>query len=265
MTLGLPITHGNLLSYKRYTIFAARKKCGCVKATSAYQKGMQRILHVLFVNGISTTWDMARADLEDVASIRSREKTYRRLLIGRTDRGKHSHGLLNMGLIIEDKGEKSYSRYRLSLYGILYCLDILDPSKRDIDSMAVKYARFLPRVFGLWRTVKSVLGTDAYNLRILAQGIYLDNVTVARSGNPLYELMSYIHIKYAKNFEYMPEDDLADQISYWFYTYLLHRNRDKLERMLVSDEGLCAWYMEFFCQARAYYADRIKAMGDSIL
>ena len=34
--------------------------------------------------------------------------------------------------------------------------------------------------------------------------------------------MSYIHIKYRRYFESISENDLADQISFWFYTYFLY-------------------------------------------
>ncbi len=49
------------------------------------------------LNGTGTTWDVAKVMvLNDISKVRSREKNYRRLLIGRVDRGKPSEGILQL-------------------------------------------------------------------------------------------------------------------------------------------------------------------------
>ncbi len=52
------------------------------------------------------------------------------------DRKRRSGGILDIGLVIRDKNAKPYAKYSLSLYGILYCIDVLQPDKKDVDRMA---------------------------------------------------------------------------------------------------------------------------------
>ena len=257
--------HGNLLYYKIYTRPAAHRLYGFTSATkSGHQKNVRDLLHVLFAHGPCTTWDMAKTKLRRVSSIREQEKAYRRLLVGRIDRGRYSGGILDIGLVAKTKNAKRpYARYGLSLYGILYCVDVLSPSRKDVDKMAAHYAFLLPKIFGRWRALQSVLGVDAYNLKILSKGIYLNNIRLARADNPLYELMSFIHVKYEKNFESISWNNLAEQVSYWFYTYLLYRNPQKLKKILFHDEKLRHWYMDFFKQAKDHYAQRMRTIRGS--
>ena len=73
--------YGNLMSYKFYIRPEARRLYGNTRATkSKHQQNVHELLHILFVNGAGTTWDMARTMLRKVSTIREQEKTYRRLL-----------------------------------------------------------------------------------------------------------------------------------------------------------------------------------------
>ena len=249
--------HGNLASYRVYVRPMVHKAYGHHAAATKHGDNVHELLHTLFVHGTSTTWDMAKTTFRKTHWIRRQDKIYRRLLVGRSDRGKRSDGIIDLGLVVGEK-TRSYYRYRLSLYGILYCIDAMDPDKKDYDKMASHYSPLLPRIFGNWGRTKRVLGEDAYNLRVLAQGIYLNNINFARPGNPLYELMMYLHTKYSKNFESISEHDLSEQISYWFYTFLLYSAPKKLTRILSSDGDLYKWYMSFFREAKAFYAQRLR-------
>ena len=264
MPLSKTPVFGNLMSYKFYVRPETHRLYGSTGTTkSKHQQNVHDLLRILFVNGNSTTWDMAKTVERKVSAVREQEKSYRRLLVGRIDRNRRSGGILDIGLVIRDKDTGPYAKYRLSLYGILYCIDVLQPTKRDIDRMAAKYSLLLPRVFGRWEHVKSVLGPDAYNLQVLSKGLYLNNSKMAHADNPLYELMSYIHIKYRRSIESISEHDLAEQTSYWFYTYLLYRNPKKLKKMLNSDGETSGWYVDFFKQAKDYYTQRLRTMQNS--
>lgn len=256
---------GNLMSYKVYVRPEAHRLYGSTNVPkSKHQQNVHDLLHILFINGISTTWDMAKTpEGRRIHGVREQEKSYRRLLIGRIDRNKRSGGLLDVGLVIRDKSSGPYARYRLSMYGILYCIDVLQPSKRDLDMVATRYSNLLPRIFGRWEYIKSTLGADAYNLRILSKGLYLNNPRMAHSDNPFYELMTYIHIKYRRHIKSISEHDLAEQASYWFYTYLLHMHPEKLKAVLDCDDELSGWYVDFFEQAKDYYAQRLNTMQNS--
>lgn len=219
------------------------------------------MLRILFGHGSLTTWAMAKVDMSNVENIRRQEKIFRRLMVGRVDREIHSGGLVNSGLVIAEKDPtKPYMRYRLSLHGILYGIDALAPSQKSTDRMAAKYAHILPRVFGKWEMLKRTLGEDVYSLRILASGMSLNNIYLANMDNPVYELMLYLHIKYRGSFEIMYEHDLAEQVSYWFYTFLMYKSIDKLKAILADDGEIRDWYTEFIRQAKLYYGDRLLAM-----
>ena len=275
--LSLQPNNGNLESYKLYTRPTAHKLYGSVYLQNTtilkHKKNVQQILEILSLNGSLTTWEMAKIKLSgDLSRTKTKEKEYRRLLVGRTDRGKSSSGILDMGLITKDgKSYKRYpgDKYRLTLHGILYCLDVLNLTEKQIDKMASKYADILPKVFGKWNYLKSVLGKEVYKIQILSKGLLLNNLDIAlRFSPPLYELMSYLTIKYKKNFEYMEEDDLANQISLWFYTNLLynvtktsakisHSNVKQLQKVFVGDKDLQKWYLIFFEESKLYYKKRL--------
>lgn len=258
--------HGNLMSYKVYIRPTARRMYGYATGThTQHQKNIQGMLKIMFLNGSGTTWDMARTRLRSIDDVREQEKIFRRLIIGRYDRGRYSSGVMDIGLVTGEKTKKSpYQSYRLTLHGILYYIDAFDPSQKEMDMMAAKYAPVLPRVFGRWPQLKESLGTDTYNIKILAKGLYLNNINMANANTPLYELMSYIHIKYRRSFEIIKEKDLAEQISYWFYTFLLYGNKkDRLKKILSQDESTNKWYTEFFRQTVDYYEQRLLALSRS--
>ena len=271
--------YGNLLAYKYYMRPTAHKLYGSSsKSKIKHHENIQKLLQILLTNGICTTWEMAKIRFHnDVSAVRTKEKEYRRLLIGRIDRGKHSEGVLDLGLVVKDKNsvqKKISDQYRLSLHGILYCLDVLDLSHKDIEKMASKYADVLPKIFGKWDFLKSNIGDDVYKLQILSKGLLLDNPAMKNPFNPIYELMSFIHIKYQRNYESISEKDLADQIAYWFYTFLLFQrptsNKDKtqngikrLQNIIKKDEEIQKWYLEFFKEAENYYQQRFQTIKNS--
>jgi len=271
--------YGNLLAYKYYMRPTAHKLYGSSsKSKIKHHENIQKLLQILLTNGICTTWEMAKIRFHnDVSAVRTKEKEYRRLLIGRIDRGKHSEGVLDLGLVVKDKNsvqKKISDQYRLSLHGILYCLDVLDLSHKDIDKMASKYADVLPKIFGKWDFLKSDIGDNVYKLQILSKGLLLDNPAMKNPFNPIYELMSFIHIKYQRNYESISEKDLADQIAYWFYTFLLFQrptsNKDKtqngikrLQNIIKKDEEIQKWYLEFFKEAENYYQQRFQTIKNS--
>lgn len=261
---------GNLESYKLYTRPTAHRLYGSGflhTRLSQHKKNVQQILEILALNGSLTTWEMAKIKFAgDLSGMKTKEKEYRRLLVGRTDRGNHSDGILDIGLIMKDG--KRYKRnpgdkYRLTLHGMLYCLDVLGMTKNQIDVMAEKYAHILPKIFGKWKFLKSIIGDNVYKLQILSKGLLLNNLEIAlRIDPPMYELMSYLTIKYKRNFEYAQEEDLANQISLWFYTNLLYDKNivqkkkisdSKLQKILTMDDDLREWYLGFCKEAKLYY------------
>ncbi len=61
------------------------------------------LLELFALQGTRTTWQLAKIQLaNNISALRTREKEYRRLLVGREDRGKHYPGLLELGLVVKD-------------------------------------------------------------------------------------------------------------------------------------------------------------------
>lgn len=272
--------YGNLHSYKMYTRptshrlfgnYSFRKKLG-----TKHHENVQRMLEILALNGTLTTWGMAKTHLDDSSGIRTKEKEYRRLLVGRMARGKHTMGVLEAGLVVKDG--KSYvkspaDKYRLSLHGILYCLDVLDLTDKQVDAMAKAYQDILPQVFGRWDYLKEHIGNEVYRIKNLASGLFMDNIQISKISNfPVYELMTYLNVKYQNNFEQIDEQDLANQISYWFYTNLLvptkirsSGKKSSLEvkqwkKIFTKEKNLKNWYYDFVNEAIKFYINRFNKL-----
>lgn len=273
-------TFGNLHAYKMYTRPTAQRLFGTYsfrkKPGSKHHENVQRMLEILALHGTLTTWGMAKTHLDESSGIRTKEKEYRRLVVGRMARGKHTIGLLESGLIVKDG--KSYAKspadqYRLSLHGILYCLDVLDLSDKQIDIMAEKYSATLPMVFGKWECLKENVGNEIYRLKNLAGGLFMDNIQIAKiSKFPVYELMTYLNVKYQNNFEQIDEEDLANQISVWFYTNLLVPSKFRTsgrhssleikqwKKIIHEDAQIKKWYYDFVNEAIEFYNNRFKKL-----
>ena len=256
----------------------ARKLYGEVsyrkKQLPKHQENIQRMLHILAIHGPQTTWGMAKEELSgETSKVRTREKQYRKFLIGREDRGRHSPGILEIGLVVTEGKRKlkaPASVYRLSLHGILYCLDVLDLTNREIDMMAKNYEKFLPMVFGKWDYLKKAIGSDVYRMKLLAKGLFLDNIHTSKiSKIPVYEILTYLSIKYLDNFEHIEEKDLAEQISCWYYTQLLIPRFSKKKdsavgyeewyRMITrGDSELKDWYQSFLVEVEEFYKKRFQ-------
>ncbi len=274
--------HGNLQNYKLYLRPNTHTHYGSPdekkSALGKHQQNVQNLLKIMSKNESMTTWDLAKISIpNDISKLREREKIYRRLLIGRKDKGKHSDGILNLGLVIKDgKSLKTgiADKYRLSLYGILYCIDVMNLDNTEIDKIAEKYYKILPKVFGKWEYVKSKIGDKIYGIKLLANGLLADNPQIqVQSGIPFYELMSYVHIKYQRSFEHISEENLAEQISYWFYINLLYKPIQKndttnigitsLNRIFDDDVELKKWFLIFFKESKKYYYERYSILRKS--
>ena len=272
-------TYGNLHAYRLYTRPTAKRLFGNYsfrkKSVPKHHENVQKMLHILAIHGALTTWGMAKSHLaNDIVGIRVKEKEYRRLLVGRRERGKRTLGVLDVGLVVKDgksklRGESDL--YRLSLHGILYCLDVLELTQKEIDTMALKYSDVLPWIFGRWDYLKSYIGDKVYQIRILANGMFLDNVQITKvSKFPIYEIMTYISVKYQNNYEQIEEKDLADQISFWFYTHLLiptklgssNRSIDlkKWNKIFSGDNELKKWFFDFLDETIKFYQDRFTTI-----
>ncbi len=112
----------SLLSYKYYICPNAKKSHGSLASKSKHSQNIQKIIKMLALEGPLTTWDMAKIRFpNDIDRIRTKEKEYRRLLIGRTDRGKHSDGVIDLNIVLINSRSTKRNPgnvYRLSLYGI---------------------------------------------------------------------------------------------------------------------------------------------------
>ena len=271
--MNLENNFGNLQSYRSYTQPMAKQLFGDTsfrkKRKSHHQENVQKILEYLALRGSMTTWEMAKLQFSDISSIRTREKDLRRLLVGRRDRGRKSPGVLDVGLVVTEnsKTKQSSKSYRLSLHGILYCLDVLDFTQKEIDTMAIKYSKVLPMIFGKWDYLKSIIDDDVYRIRMLAEGLFLDNIHITKiSKLPIFEIITYLNVKYQDYYENIDEKKLADQISYWYYTTLLISSMNKKDekqelnrwKEIFNDKKIQKWYFDFIDEVSKFYSDRFN-------
>ena len=272
-------TLGNIYSYKTYTRPTARRLYGEFsyrkREIPKHHENVQRMLHVLAIHGPLTTWGMAKIELSNETSkVRTREKQYRKFLVGREDRGRHSPGVLEIGLVViegKNKIKAPANIYRLSLHGILYCLDVLDLTNKEIDMMAKNYATVLPWIFGKWDYLKETIGNDVYRIRLLAKGFLLDNIQTSKiSKMPVYEILTYLSTKYLDNYEHIDEKDLAEQISCWYFTQLFiqkgaqgqgsSKDYERWYKLITKDTELKKWYREFLDEVTNFYEDRFRVV-----
>jgi hypothetical protein len=262
----------NLLSYKYYIRPTAHQLYGKESSKSKHHQNVHKIIKMLALEGPLTTWDMAKIRFAtDNEKIRSKEKEYRRLLIGRTDRGKFSSGIIDLNLVlIDSKSTKRNpgNKYRLSLYGILYCLGQMDFSEDEIDKIAKKYAVILPLVFGKWEFLKSNLGKYVYNISLLGKGLLFDNLNIISiKKDEFYELISFFGIKANTLTESFNERKIGELIALWFYITMLYlpnliedKNNKILYKILRKDQELQKWFSDFIAEANNFYRQRSKML-----
>ena len=148
-------------------------------------------------------------------------------------------------------------------------MDVMNLSNNDIDIIATKYSNMLPKIFGNWDYLKSKLGDDVYKIKILSKGLLLDNLQLeSKPSIPIQEIMYYIQKKYQKNFDIISEDDLADQISFWFFTVMLINypnkskkiknltGKQKMNLVLNGDKNLKKWYSDFIKEVKKFYMEK---------
>lgn len=266
----------NLLSYKYFIRPTAHKLYGKSESGTKHQQNVQKILRLLALNGPMTTWDLAKVKpVTDSMQIRTREKEYRRLLIGRTDRGNKSPGIIDLNLVLVDSistKRNPGNKYRLSIFGIFYCLDVLNFNENDVDKLAENYSVIIPFIFGKWHFLKSLIGSNVYNLSLLGKGLLFDNPNLVRISNPkFYELISYFGIKSNRLSGSLTEKSLGELVSLWFYITLLYlpflvekqknKNHDKyLKKVLQKDFELKTWFDGFIKEAQRFYAERTRIL-----
>ncbi|QUC65559.1 hypothetical protein NsoK4_04815 [Nitrosopumilus sp. K4] len=267
----------SLLTYKYYIRPNAHRLYGDYANRTKHQQNVHRILKILALNGPMTTWDMAKIRFpNDIEKIRSKEKEYRRLLVGRTDRGRHSDGILGLKLVLIDSistKRNPGNKYRLSLFGILYCLDRLHLEKFEVDKMAKNYAVVLPLVFGNWDLLKSIIGDNVYNLSLLGKGLLFDNLHVLTIDNSeFYELIMFFNIKSNQLSQSLNETKIGELISLWFYITLLyfpnlkHEKKRKpsfmLKQIFKKRKNIEKWFLDYVDSAKKYYKERSNILED---
>ncbi|MCV0393063.1 MAG: hypothetical protein K5790_07215 [Nitrosopumilus sp.] len=263
-----------LLSYKYYIRPIAHQLYGKSSLKSKHQENVQRILKILALNGPMTTWEMAKVRFSsEMDKIRTKEKEYRRLLVGRVDKGKRSEGILDLHLVVVDSistKRNPGNKYRLSLYGILYCLDVMDFTEKQIDTLVRNYENLLPLVFGNWEMLKSQIRDSVYNISLLGKGLLFDNLNILKIENKeFYELISFFNIKSNTLSHSFNEEKIGEMISLWFFITLLYfpillkkikRSQNYLKKVLDNDPKLKKWFSDFMTEAQEFYKDRLRTI-----
>lgn len=270
MVLGLDDRLPSLLSYKYFIRPTAKVLYGNPSSINKtkHQENIQKLLWILAMNGPLTTWDMAKIQFpNELDIVRTKEKEFRRLLVGRTDRGKFSDGILDLKLVVVDSLSNKRNpgkKYRLSIYGVLFCLDILNLSHSEVDILAKNYGFLLPKVFGKWDFLKSKIAFNVYNITMLGKGMLFDNPQTIKILNKEFaSLISYFNVKSSNTS--LTEEKISDLVSLWFFTTILYfpnlltetTNRKTPSKILNTifkkDKELGLWFSKFVDESKEYY------------
>lgn len=264
---------GNLKSYRNYLLPTARDLFGSTyfrtSPQTKHRQNVQEMLELLGLNGPMSTWDLAKSAVPyNNNSIRTLDKEYRRLLLGRIDRGKKNPGVSDIGLVVNDRtGQNNTNKYRLSICGILYIVSLANFNDNDIIKLTQNYAKHIPMIFGKWEYVVSIFPNSFNLFKGLSSGIVFDNTYVNNiSTLPFFEINNYVHTKYNMYYERIQETDLVEQISYWFYTNLpLHlivtgTSKEiaitKWMELFGNDTELRKWYYSFIDEMYEFHNNR---------
>ena len=261
-----------LLTYKYFIRPTTQKLYGDRNSKKKHHQNIQRILKSLAIHGPLTTWEMAKIKfVNDYDKIRTKEKEYRRLIVGRKDRGVSSEGLVDLNLILVDSISNKRNPgniYRLSIFGILYCLDKIEFTNNEIDKIAKNYQIVLPLVFGKWDFLKSIIGNNVHNLSLLGKGLLFDNPNILKIENKeFYELISYFNIKTNLLSQSLIEKELGELVSLWFYVTLLYfpnlikkTKINYLKKVLSKDPDIKDWFLDFVSEAQMFYKNRTQVL-----
>lgn len=235
-----------------------------IKMNAEHGQNIKRILRFLaFRNKTATTWDFRR---ECFSKFRDKEgeTMARRILCGRTDRGKRSVGLVDLGIVskIIDKSDPSSSAsYELTLYGLLYAIRVCDFSNKELFKVARNHPEMIPYVFGKADYLESK-HVNLEPLRIIANGEIRRFESSMLTSIPYHDLLSFLLTEYLERW-LMPQDQFVNFISLWFYTYLMlasaKKNRTvskKWAEVMWSDDEIVLWYGAFMSQASEFYEKR---------
>lgn len=275
----MTILFGNIQAFRNLVFPVSEELFGSRSSTSLskHKQYVQEMLKLLSLHGSMTTWDLAKNSIIlDLDSMRSRDKVFRRLLLGRTDRGKSSPGVLDIGLVTSTNSVSMPSnKYRLSAHGLLYCLAVLDLSNDEIDRIVSNYSDIFPKIFGKWHLINSYFKNSIDLLKEIGNAhVYENRHLVKFTDFPFVEINDYIHTKYVDFYESISESDFADAVSYWFFTnlpivYLLSgKNTNELLEnwmcLFEEDLDLKHWYYSFLLEMKNFYLVRFDRLDHQL-
>lgn len=272
---------GNLKAYRNQVYPTAIELAGSRSFRKSllpkHKQNVQEMLELLAINGKMTTWDLAKiSHVLNVHSIRARDKIFRRLLVGRIDRGNIRPGVLDVGLVIKDGFNENNSHlYRLSLHGLLYCFSIFDFTHKEIEKVVNAYSDYLPMIFNNWYVINKYFENSINVLQSIGTHYTFENdYTTKLSSLPFDEINRYIHTKYVNSYESILESDFANQISFWFFTnlpisHIMSRNNidvsiSNWKYLFDEVPELKLWYFSFLTEIKNHSLKRIENLENHL-
>jgi len=274
-----PVLSGNIQAFRNLVLPVSEELFGSRFSTSLskHKQYVQEMLKLLSLNGSMTTWELAKSSIIlDLDSMRSRDKVFRRLILGRTDRGKSNPGVLDIGLVTTTNSiPNSSNKYRLSAHGLLYCLAVLDLSDDEINRIVSNYSDIFPKIFAKWSLINSYFKNSIELLKKIGDTYVYENRHLTKfTSFPFVEINDYIHTKYVNFYESISESDFADEVSYWFFTnlpieYVLtgkntHKLLENWTCLFEEDLDLKNWYYSFLLEMKNFYLVRFAKLDHQL-
>ncbi|AFS81352.1 hypothetical protein NKOR_07455 [Candidatus Nitrosopumilus koreensis AR1] len=255
----MEIKYNGNLTYYKYTLIKKWDK-NFKNNKRRNLKFVNEVLTLFCFNNELTSWEAAKKiSKKNFESINKNEKKIKRLFVGRMDNGTKYEGLLQNEIIINIKNKKN-NKYRISLFGLLYCLTYLKLTNKEIDNIAKMHQKLLPKIFSRWDEMKEK-GDECYRLRLLSRGLLLDRFDMINDRKfPTMEMLFYLHMKFLKYSEMCHEKDLAEEISYWFYiTYFYSKRsysiqeKNNFKKILNKNPSINTWFKKFLFETKKYF------------
>lgn len=235
-----------------------------MKRNTRHAQYTDKILRYLAQNGGVSTWDLALKCFKN-HNPRQGDMMSRRIFEGRTDRGKQSPGLRELG-VVKISNPKKNGVYQLTTFGFLYSIKKCHFSKNELYQVAENNKNVFPMIFKKIKYFRE----NKISLKPLEKIANselgeLNEKTI--SNIPYYEIMSYLRVYKNKQLK------IIDFISLWFYTYSLFSltgNESKTisiawRLIIIENKDIQKWYSLFLDEVIEFYNHRHNILSKSLI
>ena len=246
-------TNHPLYEYQK-VIYKFEKK---LNRSKKHNENVNRIIKILALNGVSTTYDIAK-QMYPSNQLAMGDNVIRRIITGRKDKHETSLGKKtekkSLGIqsfhILKEVGGSSM-KYFLTEYGMLYAIKSINFSSKDFAKITKNNKNLFPLIFGKYDYLSKNKICISF-LKRIASNTMLDLQTVYDAPNPYHDIMTHL---VAQNSYHLNLDKFRSFVQLWFFTELMWfldkertGNLKKWSQIIHNDSDIYSEYYNFFYQ-----------------